>query len=362
MNVLIGYGYHPVTAGSYIERALARRATTTFVGMAGGDRAGFAPTGDLGSLARNLSQQPDLYLYVDSGEPGYLPRGLTQLDVPTACYLIDVHLRSRELLKKALLFDYAFSAQCDFVAVLRAAGHPQAHWLPLACDPQVHRRYDVPKRYDIGFVGSVRSGYERRRVLVERLARRFTINDYSQPHTPAEMARLHSESRLVFNCSMRHEVNMRLFEAPATGSLLLTDRIGNGLDALVTDREHVVMYDDDRLVDLADEYLRDEAARERIARQGYEHVRAHHTYLHRVDTILDTVFAATLRPRLDAPLRQCSDVDVELAYAELYSMMGQVDETIDQYRRTPRRWRYRAPAAKQLALCLLRRAHYLTQV
>ena len=69
--------------------------------------------------------------------------------------------------------------------------------------------------------------------------------------TPAEMARVYSESRLVFNCSLRREVNMRVFEGPATGSLLLTDRIGNGLSELMADRTHLVMYDDAILVERA---------------------------------------------------------------------------------------------------------------
>jgi hypothetical protein len=306
-----------------------------------------------------LGIQPDLYLYVDTGDLRYFPRGLAQLDCPTACYLIDVHLRPHELLKQAMFFDYAFSAQRAFVAQIRRAGHPQAHWLPFGCDPSVHRRHDVPKRYDIGFVGTTRGGYERRSRLLEKLAKRFTINDYSATYTPDEMARLYSESRLVFNCSLRHEVNMRVFGGIATGSLLLTDRIDNGLDELFTDREHLVMYNDGDVVALAEEYLRDEHTRERIARQGYEHVRARHTYDHRVSTILDTVFASGTAARLEAPVRRRSDANIELAYAELFALKGWVDETIEQYTRVPHHWRYRIPAARQIALCLLRRGHYL---
>jgi hypothetical protein len=244
------------------------------------------------------------------------------------------------------------------VEVLRQAGHPRASWLPLACDPAIHRRYDVPKRYDIGFVGAAWRGYERRRALLGRLQRRgFSINDYRRSYTPSEMAYVYSESRLVFNCSLRREVNMRLFEGPATGSMLLTDRIGNGLSELVTDREHVVMYDDAELVDLAEEYLRDAEARERIAAQGYEHVRAHHTYDHRVEQILTTVFGDGV-PRLDAPLRRRSNADVEVAYGEMYAMAARVDDTIEQFKRVPLVSRHRIAAARELAFCLLRRVKY----
>jgi len=357
-SVLIGYGYHPTTTATYMQRSLERRTrATTFVGTSYIARAGYAATDDIARLCDGLPEYPDLYLHVDSGAQFYFPRGLTNLACPTACYLIDVHVAPKTHWKQAMFFDYAFSAQRTFVEVLRHLGHPHAYWLPLACDPEVHRRHDVPKRYDIGFVGATDSRYARRTALLRRLEERFTISDYSRSYTPAEMARVYSESRLVFNCSLRREVNMRVFEGPATGSLLLTDRIGNGLAELMADRTHLVMYDDAILIELAQEYLRDDAARERIAAGGYEHVHAHHTYDRRVAQILDTIFAGT-GPQLEAPLRRAGDSDVTLAYAELYSRMGLVDDTITQLKALPAGLQYRLPSAKQAALSLIRRVRY----
>ncbi len=354
INVLIGYGYHPVTTGTYIQAALEKRAATTFVGTPWGARPGFAATGDIGAIVADLPEQPDLYLHVDSGSAWYFPRGLTGLPCPTACYLIDVHIQPKAQLARAMFFDYAFSAQRDFVDVLRRAGHPQAHWLPLACDPSLNRRYDLPKRYDIGFVGATGKGYERRRVLLERLGRRYTINDYRRPYTPSEMARLYSESRIVFNCSLHAEVNMRVFEGPASGAVLLTDRIGNGLSELVTDREHVVMYDDAQVLDLADELLRDDALRDRIAQQGYEHMRTRHTYEQRIETILATMFVNRGGRRSGAPLRQRGDADVRLTYADVYSRARRLDDTLVQLAVAPTR-RYRVLSALQVVRCLARR-------
>ncbi len=358
MNILIGYAYHPRTTATYLQRALERRATTTFVGTPWEGRPGFGATDDICPLVAALVEPPSLYLHVDAGGVRYFPRGLTNLACPTACYLIDVHVGPKERLKQAMFFDYAFSAQRDFVATLRAAGHPQAHWLPLAADPTVHRPYDVPKRYDIAFVGATGPGYERRHALLARLAQRFTLNDYTRSYTPDAMARVYSEGRLGFNCSIRREVNMRLFEGPATGTALLTDHIDNGLSALMTDSEHVVLYDDDTLFEQVEELLHDTERRERIARQGYAHVHAHHTYDHRVATLLDTVFGAGTGPRLEAPLRRRPDPAVALAYAEIYSRSLKVDDTIDEFKRVPLRWRYRLPAAKQVVFSLIRRVKY----
>src|SRR6266513_4792007 len=114
INVLIGYGYHPVTTATYLQRSLARWADTTFVGTPWAAHPGFTATGDLGEIVAGLSARPDLYLYVDSGATWYFPRGLTDLDCPTACYLIDVHVQPKERLKQARFFDYAFTARRDF--------------------------------------------------------------------------------------------------------------------------------------------------------------------------------------------------------------------------------------------------------
>lgn len=355
---MIGYGYHPVTTATYLQRALQRRAETTYVGTPWAAQPGFAPTGYLSEIVSALPARPDLYLHVDSGAAWYFPRGLHQLECATACYLIDVHVKAAASLERSLFFDYAFSAQRDFVAALRRAGHPRAYWLPLACDPAIHRRHDLPRRYDIGFVGATGRGYERRRRLLERLARRYAVNEYRRAYTPEEMARVYSESRLVFNCSLRQEVNMRVFEGPATGSLLLTDRIDNGLSDLVVDGQHVVLYDDDLLLDLAEQYLRDEAARERVAEQGRAHMYAHHTYDHRADLILQTVFGGDGQARLEAPLRRVPEAEAQLAYARVYARAGRLDDTLQQLHSVPAVWRYRLPAARQFTWCLLRRLRH----
>ena len=93
--------------------------------------------------------------------------------------------------------------------------------------------------------------------------------------------------------------------------------------------------------------------------QGYEHVRARHTYDQRAAHILETVFGGT-GPRLQAPLRQRDSGAVDVAYAELYALKGWVDDTIEQYARVPRR--YRLNVARQLALCVARRARYLSRL
>src|SRR5437667_99589 len=58
-----------------------------------------------------------------------------------------------------------------------------------------------------------------------------------------EMARIYSASRVVFNRSIKNDVNMRVFEAVACGSLLVTnDLADHGQAELFGDGVHLVTY------------------------------------------------------------------------------------------------------------------------
>ncbi len=105
------------------------------------------------------------------------------------------------------------------------------------------------------------------------------------------MARTYSASRLVFNRSIRNDVNMRVFEALACGSLLMTnDLADNGQDELFQDGVHLATYrDGDELLDKIHFYLRREDLRERLAAAGRSEALSRHTYRHRMQWILESV-------------------------------------------------------------------------
>lgn len=80
----------------------------------------------------------------------------------------------------------------------------------------------------------------------------------------------------------------RCYETLGRGGFLLHPRVP-GLEAHLTDREHLVFYDYgdfDALGMLIDEYLERPDERARIAEAGQRHVAEHHTYTHRVRDIL----------------------------------------------------------------------------
>lgn len=84
----------------------------------------------------------------------------------------------------------------------------------------------------------------------------------------------------------------RLFECPGRGGFQIFPHI-KGLDDWLTGGEHIAYFpfgDFDRLKWLIDYYLDHDADREQIRRAGHEHTKTRHTYMHRWQNILDTVF------------------------------------------------------------------------
>lgn len=353
MHIALGYRWFPTAAGYHLERALqALGHTVTYIGTPCPSRPGYDTTVPVSELIANLPQPPDLYLWVDPAGR-YFPPGIEDLPIPSACYLIDVHLGHwREV--AARFFDAVFIAQKDYLERFRrAVGHEQVYWLPLAAAPDVHRDHGLPRIYDVGFVGNIALGHRGtpRARRLKLLADRFHTNDFYRPYMPEEVGQVYSQSRIVFNCSIAGDVTMRLFEGTACGALVLTDRVANGLDELFdVGREIVVYRDDDDLLEKVAYYLAHEEEREAIARAGQRRTLTEHTYPHRMARLLEVVTAPGFRPL--APMRGASPKERWAARREVYIHLQMLDALLDAARATGY-----GPARRLWAAlpCLLRR-------
>ncbi|MDB5336757.1 MAG: wbbL 5, partial [Planctomycetaceae bacterium] len=261
----------PETTGFYCRRALGQLVEVEH----------FLP-----NETNRIPRDFDLYLNVDDGLNYQLPEDLR----PRAWWAIDTHVDFKRCLSKAQGADYVFAAQKNGAQQLHAAGIPAALWLPLACDPEIHGRREVAKTIDVAFVGNIVSGP--RLDLLQLIQERFPNNWIGRCYFD-EMAKVYSAARIVFNRSIADDVNMRVFEALASGSLLLTNEIANnGQDELFQDGVHLVTYGSgERLLEKLSLFLTREDERERIAAAGQGEVLRRHTYLHRMQTILNTVEA-----------------------------------------------------------------------
>jgi GT2 family glycosyltransferase/tetratricopeptide (TPR) repeat protein/2-polyprenyl-3-methyl-5-hydroxy-6-metoxy-1,4-benzoquinol methylase len=238
----------------------------------------------------------DLYLNIDDSLFYHLP---TELH-PAIWWAIDTHLNFARSREKSLGFDLVFAAQRDGAEQLRRDGITSAVWLPLGCDPDIHRKHDVAKQFDVGFVGHIFPGP--RAELLELIRRRYRRSFIGNAYFD-EMARTYSAARMAFNRSIRNDVNMRIFEAVACGSMLVTnDLADNGQGELFRDGMHLATYRDaEELLDKLAFYLGREELRERIAAAGRAEAVAKHTYLHRMERLLREAEEALGRSSLGAP-------------------------------------------------------------
>ena len=265
--VIFDHLARPETTGVYCLRAFAELARVEQ----------FHPS----QLSEIRRRGYDLYLFVDDGFGYPLPDDLR----PQAYWAIDTHIDFDRERERAAGADFVFAAQKNGAEQLSKSLGRDVEWLPLACDPVIHARQEVPQSYDLSFVGNL-IGQERMR-LVQLLKARFPSIHVGR-HYFEEMAAVYTASRLVFNRSVADDVNMRVFEALCSGSLLVTNDLAtNGQEELFKTARHLITYgDDEELLDKIRFYLKNEAARERIAAAGQQEVIAKHTYRHRMERIL----------------------------------------------------------------------------
>lgn len=230
-------------------------------------------------------QANDVLFFVDPA-PDW-PLGLEIAPCLTVMYFIDVHQDIDSRLRMSHFFDVVFVAQKDYVAKFHEIGHKNTYWLPLACDPVIHHVSSKSRPFDLGFVGKLGILSSPRYKILTTVLPHYHTNDYKFFYTPSEMARLYGQSKIVFNASINGDLNMRFFEALASGALLVTDRIENGLPELFQEGVHYVGYSTiDEAIKKINYYLANSLERETIALEGQRVALAHHTYLHRWEEII----------------------------------------------------------------------------
>ena len=241
-----------------------------------------APTGDITPFGTY-----DLNIWVDWGEDaltGVLPYTPFDCPKPMAYWASDTHLGYDYRLSMAKKADFVFCAQKRAVEDFKRDGIANPIWLPHAVEPRAYPKYELAShKYDVCFVGNVNSA--NRLNALDRLFKEFP-NFYFGKRLFEDAARKFAESKIVFNISMLDDINMRTFEAMATGSMLVTNWIPT-IEEHFKDGEHLVLYrSEEEMIDKIRYFLAHDDERERIARAGYEEVLAKHTIKHRVDRIL----------------------------------------------------------------------------
>jgi spore maturation protein CgeB len=191
-------------------------------------------------------------------------------------------------------FDLLFICHKDYI---RAFEGSACHWLPTACDPEIHRKMNEEKIYDVVCAANLDPAVYTERVrLLEKLSKKFKVGMFHKLYHE-DMVKKINQARIVFHKSFNGDLSTRVFETLCCGAFLLADRIQDGLPDILEDGKHLVLYDNYRDVEeKVSYYLTHENDREKIAAAGCREVREKHTFADRARTILIEVEKLKNRP------------------------------------------------------------------
>ncbi len=84
-------------------------------------------------------------------------------------------------------------------------------------------------------------------------------------------------------------LNLRTFEVPGSGQLLISDRVA-GINELFEVGKEVIACDDEKeFLDNVETYLLDDVARNRVAEAGYNRIIQTHTLMHRAKQLQEII-------------------------------------------------------------------------
>lgn len=237
--------------------------------------------------------------------------------IETVLWTIDPPLNFQPIIDAAPLYDYIFCQGTEAVELLDHAGIDRAHWLPVACDPFHHRPIELSmgekKHYsnDLVFVGSC---YPNRVELFEKLTdfdlgiwgpgweklhldsplKRFLRGGQLKPEV---WLKIYSASKIVLASHYQdpqnrfpvYQASPRIFEALACGAFVISDA-QRDVFSLFKEGVHLERFVDSKdLIEKIKYYLDHPEERKRIAEQGYNEVTQKHTYVHRIERLIQLV-------------------------------------------------------------------------
>ncbi len=263
-----------------------------------------------------LNHRPDLCLV--TGGHRILPETVEKiknLGIKTALWTIDPPIDFQPLIFVAPLYDFIFCGGTEAQELLAEAGIKNTHWLPFACDPNFHKPVEVTaeekKKWgsDITFVGSF---YPNRFQIFEGLS---DLNikiwgpgwDKLPPNSllrqtarniqlrPEEWKKIYSSSKIVMIIHYQdgitpcYQASPKVYETLACKSFLLVDAQKDVL-SLFEDGKHLAVFKD--AVELRakiEYYLNNPDKREHIALEGYKEAVQNHTFVHRIEQLIQTI-------------------------------------------------------------------------
>jgi len=192
-----------------------------------------------------------------------------------------------------------------FIKYASEGGIYNSSYLPLACNSKVYSLKNKGSRDSrLVFVGAYAENrelllrqVERPMMVVGNRWKRMTNTDhdiYPKRISLQRVDEIYNRHIGVLNIKNSGNVvnglNMRTFDAPASGCVVLNDAVGDLERCFEIGKELLVYHDSEELNDNIERISLDAAECRAIAEAGRRRVLADHLYQHRIATILDELF------------------------------------------------------------------------
>jgi glycosyltransferase involved in cell wall biosynthesis len=294
-------------------------------------------------------QSDDLVFLIDTAPQKWF-KHYHLLPCPAFAYLIDSHLDIKYRSLLAPFFDEVFIAQQEDVSKFSSVTN--ATWLPLACDEDLFQG-ECEKKWEVGFVGQWGNPSSARYQTLKTISKLFRMNPQDRFYTPSEMSDVYRSSSIVINHSVKGDLNMRVFEAMASGALLVTDRIGNGLEDIFEGGLDMVIYDSEQeAVEKIRFFLNHPQEANRIRKEGRKKVLEFHTYAKRWDQVLEKWRLSG--NCLQAPVRGISKSERHHWMGKVAAAHGDPSTWWENFKKVPWKWDLLFEGAR----CIRRYAHH----
>ncbi|WP_134704967.1 glycosyltransferase [Ammoniphilus sp. YIM 78166] len=251
--------------------------------------------GDIREILKKLNYSPDFIFHYDVGwNFTYAPKikGLEKLTIPVGSYVIDVHSPKEQRLRyfKESKVDLIFSVTKHPFLKAFPQYKSKFRFLPFSINPDVIKNWKEPKDIDFLLMGliSSRQRYPLREAVLKKMSGMAGFVHIPHPgHFAAprkdlivneNYARTLNRSKIFFTCGglLKYPV-MKFFEAPGCGTLLFAEPNPDITELGFKDGVNYVACHPSNFYEKALYYLENEDERERISKNGYDFIHAHHT-------------------------------------------------------------------------------------
>ncbi|AUW95054.1 hypothetical protein BXT84_14730 [Sulfobacillus thermotolerans] len=247
--------------------------------------------------------QPDL-IFVFWPEFHALPEGLFACGVPVVAAISDWNLGTRAILNHLDLYDLVLMDR-EGARRFKNLGYPNVEYAPLySYEPgMVHAPDDLLQRpIDIGFVGNLNGHVQRQRAIwIDRLAylhkRHGWIVKVATGVYREEYWRFLQSCKIVFNLTIRSEMNLRCYEAPAAGSVLLLEEDNDETPWVMQPNIEYQTYTVENFEEVVANLLSNEEKLQEMAVRGHERIVPSESYKVHAARIINLITERVPRAR-----------------------------------------------------------------